>query len=72
VWQKKGTKIVVVDETEKLAEGTYENIPLVGKNYKNRDQIQVPVEVVPAGMEEVEVKEICNGLMYCLSFRVPE
>ena len=69
---KKGTKIVVVDETEKLAEGTYENIPFVRGNYKNRDEIRVPVDIVPEDMREIEVKDICNGLMYCLSFRVPK
>lgn len=67
---KKGTKIVVVDETEKLAEGTYEKIPLVGKHYKDRDEITVPIDIIPEQMEDVNVKEICNGLMYCLTFRV--
>lgn len=69
---KKGTKVVVVDETEKLAEGTYEKIPLIGKNYKNRDEIMIPIDIIPNDMEDIEVKKICKGLMYCLSFRIPK
>lgn len=68
---KKGTKIVVVDETEKLVEGTYKNIPIVGKYFENEDKVKVPVDIIPKNMEEIEAKEICNGLMYCLTFRVP-
>lgn len=68
---KPGTKLVIVDETEKLAKGTYERIPLVGKQYKHRSAIQAPVDLIPPGMQDLHVKEICTGLMYCLSFRVP-
>ncbi len=69
---KKGTKIVIVDETEKLAKGTYEKTPLVGKRYKDREEIVIPIDLIPETMEEVEVKEICNDLMYCISFRIPQ
>jgi ubiquinone/menaquinone biosynthesis C-methylase UbiE len=68
---KKGTKIVIVDETEKLAKNTYEKIPLVGTEYKNREEIVAPVHFIPKDMEDIQVKEICKGLMYCLSFRKP-
>lgn len=69
---KRGTKLVIVDETEKLAKGTYEKIPLVGSQYKNRSAIQAPVDLIPPEMQDVQVKEICDGLMYCLSFRIPK
>lgn len=68
---KKCTKIIVVDETEKLAKGTYEKIPFVRNNYKDREELRIPVGIVPEYMEEIEVKEICKELMYCISFRVP-
>lgn len=69
---KKGTKIVIVDETEKLAKGTYEKIPLVGSSFKNRDTINIPIDLIPEGMQDIQVKEVCDGLMYCLSFRIPD
>lgn len=68
---KPGTKLILVDETEKLARGTYEKIPLIGSQFKHRSAIQAPVDLVPPAMRDVQVKEICDGLMYCLSFRVP-
>ncbi|CAM3402312.1 MULTISPECIES: class I SAM-dependent methyltransferase [Saccharibacillus] len=68
---KPGTKIVIVDETERLASGTYEKIPFVGRRFKQRAEIVVPVRLIPDGMLEVEAREICRGLMYCLTFRVP-
>lgn len=68
---KKGTKLVIVDETEELAKGTYEKTPFVGNKYKDRGRIDVPVNLIPGGMEEIQTKEICKGLMYCLSFRIP-
>ncbi|WP_037283122.1 class I SAM-dependent methyltransferase [Saccharibacillus sacchari] len=68
---KPGTKIVIVDETERLASGTYEKIPFVGKRFKNRTDIRIPIELVPPGMLEVNAREICDGLMYCLTFRLP-
>jgi len=68
---KPGTKIVIVDETERLASGTYEKIPFVGSHFKNRADIRIPLELVPEGMLEVQVREISGGLMYCLTFRLP-
>ncbi|MDO3408795.1 methyltransferase domain-containing protein [Saccharibacillus sp. CPCC 101409] len=70
---KSDTKIVIVDETEKLASGTYEKIPFVGSRFKDRgSEVRIPVHLVPEGMENIEAKEICGGLMYVLSFRVPK
>ncbi|MNJ64754.1 ubiquinone/menaquinone biosynthesis methyltransferase [compost metagenome] len=64
---KPGTKLIIVDETEKLAKGTYEKIPLVRSQYKNRsNMIQAPIDLIPLKMQDVQAKEICNGLMYCL------
>lgn len=56
---------------ERLASGTYEKIPFVGRRFKQRAEIVVPVRLIPDGMLEVEAREICRGLMYCLTFRVP-
>lgn len=68
---KPGTKVVVVDETEQLAE-KYERTPITGTFYKGRLQtISAPVDLIPPGMMEVKVESICRGELYCLSFRKP-
>jgi len=69
---KSGTKIVIVDETEKHSKSVYERIPFVKRFYRNRNKIiSAPVEFVPEEMLDVQVKEIWNGRLYCLTFRIP-
>ena len=66
-----GTKIIIVDETEDLAK-KYENVPGASEFYKNRkEKISSPIDLVPPAMEEVQLKSILNGDLYCLSFRKP-
>ena len=66
-----GTKFVVGDENEDLAK-KYENAPVTGGFYGNRAQpISAPVDLLPAGMQEVKVKELAGGDLYCLTFRKP-
>ncbi len=67
-----GTKIVVVDETEKVVKEQYEKTPLVGKYYKKRaETVTDPALLVPCNMREVSCKEILDGKTYCLTFRKP-
>lgn len=69
---KPGSKIMIVDETEKLASGTYERTPFVRRYYQKRTiTLNAPVDHVPAEMQDISVKEICDGLLYCLTFRKP-
>jgi ubiquinone/menaquinone biosynthesis C-methylase UbiE len=69
---KRGTRVVVVDETEELARRN-ENRMIGGAFFKDRPRkIEPPVHLVPAGMREIEVREICNGDLYLLSFRRPQ
>ena len=69
---KPGSKIVIVDETEKLAETAYKKTPQVRQYIKNTPaDLGAPVDLVPESMQDMEVKDICNGLLYCLSFRKP-
>lgn len=69
---KSGTKIVIIDETEKHSKSAYEKIPFVRRFYKNRDKmISAPVELVPEEMLDIQVKELWNGRLYCLTFRIP-
>lgn len=68
---KPGTKFIVGDENEALAK-KYENLPVTGDFYGNRTKaISAPVDLLPAGMQEVKVKDIAGGDLYCLSFRKP-
>jgi len=68
---KPGTKIIVVDETEKVFR-KYERAPFIGKYYRNwADTLVNPIDLVPAGMLDVKVEDIIRGELYCLSFRKP-
>lgn len=68
---KSGTKIVIVDETEKLIESTYKRTPITKGYYETANEIGAPIEFVPNNMLNVTCREICQGLMYCLTFRKP-
>jgi len=69
---KPGTKIVVVDETEKRVKEQYEKTPLVGTYFKDRaETVMDPTPLVPAEMLEVRCKSILGGKTYCLTFRKP-
>lgn len=72
---KPGTKIVIIDETERKVAKQYQKTPFV-KRYFNpsdmeSDRLVAPVNLLPENMEEVEVKLLDNGKMYQLSFRKP-
>ena len=68
---KPGTKFVIGDENEDLAQ-RYENIPVMDGWYGNRARnITAPVDLLPPEMQEVRVKDISGGDLYCLSFRKP-
>lgn len=65
---KPGTKIVLVDETERLAQ----KAALLNPFFRHRDSvITAPVHLVPPGMEEVRATEIRNGELWLLTFRTP-
>jgi ubiquinone/menaquinone biosynthesis C-methylase UbiE len=67
-----GAKIVISDETEAAVKGVYEKNPMIGKEYRGRDEtVRCPIDELPAGMLEVRARELFGGKMYCLSFRKP-
>lgn len=68
---KSGTKIVIVDETEKLIESTYKKTPITKAYFQKAQQIGAPLKYIPDNMHDISCKEICKGLMYCLTFRKP-
>jgi len=83
---KPGTRIVISDETEKMIyAGLFARMGrpevddfikkhILTKSYLKEltsEDLRAPVEQVPAGMQEVGVKQACKGTMYVLSFRKP-
>lgn len=69
---KPGTKIVIVDETEKVVREQYEKTPLLGKYFRKRaEPVSNPMLLVPANMQDVICNQIMDGKAYCLTFRKP-
>ena len=69
---KTGTKIVIVDETEKVVTQEYRRNPFTRKYFSAKDSaVTSPIDLIPEGMQEIKAKQIVNGKLYCLSFRKP-
>jgi ubiquinone/menaquinone biosynthesis C-methylase UbiE len=67
-----GTRIVIVDETEKLVRRSYEKLPILRRYFRNRkDPVADLSALVPAEMTEIRCREIVWGTLYCLTFRTP-
>ncbi|HVN14228.1 MAG TPA: methyltransferase domain-containing protein [Anaerolineales bacterium] len=68
---KPGTKFIIGDENEELAQ-KYEKLPVTGDFYGHRPRaISAPIDLLPAEMQDVHLKDIAGGDLYCLSFRKP-
>lgn len=65
---KPGTKIVVVDETDRFTK-KLAKIPVVQAFFKSNHDVTVPDPLVPELAEDIEVKELFNGRLWYLSFR---
>lgn len=67
---KPGSKILIVDETEKHVKEVYENQP--GSRWRNRKEpVKPPVDLVPVEMQDVQLETMRNGNIYALTFRKP-
>lgn len=73
IWvAKPGTKIVIVDETEKVVTENYQRNPATKSYFEpGTENVRCPIDLVPEEMEEIKAREIADGKMYCLSFRKP-
>jgi ubiquinone/menaquinone biosynthesis C-methylase UbiE len=73
IWvARSGTKIVIVDETEKTVREIYQRTPVIRKSFEpGTEKIRCPIDLIPEEMKEVEAREICDGKMYCITFRKP-
>jgi ubiquinone/menaquinone biosynthesis C-methylase UbiE len=73
IWvARSGSKIVIVDETEKAVKENYQRTPVVRKSFEpGSEKVRCPIDLVPEEMREVSAREICDGKLYCLTFRKP-
>lgn len=68
---KPGTRLMIADETEKLVKGTYGKVPVVKGYFQQGEELPGVLGLIPQDMLEIEYKEVCKGLMYCITFRKP-
>ena len=73
IWvARSGSKIVIVDETEKEVRENYQRNPMILNSFEpGSEKVCCPIDLVPDEMKDVKAREICDGKMYCLSFRKP-
>ena len=70
---KPGTKITIVDETEKVVKKFYERVPFMRKYFQGRlEVVKDPTDLVPTDMQEVRSNEFFKGKLYRVTFRKPE
>ncbi len=68
---RSGVKIMVVDETARLMQ-PFAWIPGVRSWLEQYgERLSAPVDLLPPGMRDVQVKQIAKGNLYCLTFRKP-
>ena len=66
---KSGSKIFIIDETEKTVKNIYKNVP--GKKLYDADKASMPLELIPNDMKNIKGDIICKGYMYIVSFDKP-
>ena len=66
-----GTRVLVADETERGARAYEKLIPGFARLFDaSRAAVAPPVADLPAGVADVDVREMWNGWLYCLAFTV--
>jgi ubiquinone/menaquinone biosynthesis C-methylase UbiE len=68
---RSGSKLLVVDESAKLMEALSWAPSAKRMLQEWGDRFQAPVDLLPAGMVEVQVTDILRGWLYCMTFRKP-
>lgn len=68
---KSGAKIMISDETEDMIKKVYSKLPFAGKFCPDGGRVNAPVDLIPGDMKEISVREICKGMMYCITFVKP-
>lgn len=68
---KPGTRLLIVDETDKLVKSNYQKNPFLKGNYEDAERASIPINLVPKDMLNVSSDIICEGTMYKLMFTKP-
>ena len=63
---KSGSKIFIIDETEKTVKNIYKNIP--GKELYNKENAYMPLQLIPKEVKNIKGEIICKGYMYIVEF----
>lgn len=63
---KPGTKIMIVDETNKLVQENYQKNPFLKKYFTDNSNIDIPTLLIPENIRIIKSEIICKGLMYKL------
>lgn len=66
---KPGTKILIVDETEKTVREIYHKTH--SQEFYDIDKTEIPVDYIPKHMKNIQYKLVCKGYMYALTFEKP-
>lgn len=68
---RRGSKIVIMDETEKVAR-RLEHVPGINAWFRHQHRpIIPPMKLIPHGMEQVEFRELYDGQAWYVSFHKP-
>jgi ubiquinone/menaquinone biosynthesis C-methylase UbiE/uncharacterized protein YbaR (Trm112 family) len=69
---KPGSRMLISDETEKGARGYERVLPGFKNSFSDgREPVLPPVELLPPGMQEVQLFDVWKGWFYCIEFRKP-
>lgn len=68
---KPGTKIMIVDETDKLVKDIYQRIPVIKGQFSDISKAAVPVDLIPKEMKEIRSDIVCKGTIYKITFIKP-
>lgn len=63
---KPGTRLLIVDETDKLVRENYKKNPFLKKYFSEDSRVDIPVSFVPENIPILKSAIICKGLMYQL------
>jgi ubiquinone/menaquinone biosynthesis C-methylase UbiE len=69
---KQETKLLIVDETDKLVRENYRKNPFLKGGFSDADKASVPVNLIPKEMTGIRSEIICKGMMYKLTFIKPK